>query len=228
MVKCPKCGFDSPEGKFCIACGQALGNIESQNYPNQENINNNDEIKFNNPQNNMNNNHEDFQRPDYSQQFQNNLKDASDINSQPKEYNPPENNQFKQGYDAPVQSNSQSNIPANQNMQMQNPYNNQGFNNQGFNNQGFNRQNNVPVNQKSKAIGLLLNFIIPGLGYGYIDRWKDAIITFIAINVLAFLGGLLLIILIGVIFIIAAIALWIYSFVKVNDMIDKYNAGLPY
>lgn len=207
MVKCPRCGFDSKEGKFCISCGQPLSNIENQDY----NENPNDEkITFTNPNGN----------------FQNNLIDKSDYQNVDKapynNYNPPQNNQSNLQDNRPIPDNSQANIPVQTNSQVQNPYDNQGFNYQGYN------QQNVPVNQKSKIVGFLLNFFIPGLGYGYVNKWKEGIIIFLANFILTTIGWVLAIFLIGFIFLIAAFLLWIYSLIKTMDMIDNYNKGLPY
>ena len=203
MVKCSKCGFDSQEGKFCIACGQPLGNIESQDYSQNPK---DEKITFNNPNGN----------------FQNNLMDEDNYqnatNPVKKDYNPPQNNQSNTQYNKPVPNNQQSNIPVQANTQIQNPYNNT----------GFNQQANVPINQKSKIVGFLLNFFVPGLGYGYVDRWKEGLMIFLANIVLTTLGWLFLIFLIGIIFFIASFILWIYSLIKTMDMIDKYNKGLPY
>ena len=210
MVKCPKCGFDSQEGKFCIACGQPLTNIDNQNYyqnPKDE------KITFNNPSDNGN--------------FQNNLKeDNGNIqnanNTVSNDYTPLRNNPSNLQDNTPIPNNQQTNMPVQTNTQIQKPYDNQGFNNQGYN------QANVPINQKSKLVGFLLNFFIPGLGYGYVDKWKEGVMIFVAYFVLSFLGWILLIILIGAIFLLAAFILWIYSLIKTMDMIDKYNNGLPY
>ena len=242
MVTCKNCGCETPEGKFCISCGNPLQNIEdqienNQNEENEEKIiyaNPNDTTTFND---NINNNTQDstiqentfsnntsqenkyqdtFRRPDYSQ----NNNYANNLNNNPQpdyqstnnnvNYNPPQNTQ-------------QYNMPAQQNTQIQNPYNNQEFNYQ-----VQEEYNNQPANEKSKLIGFLLNFFVPGLGYGYVDRWKEGIIIFIAYSVMWGLGILLLIVLIGFIFLIAALAIWLYSLVKTMEMIDKYNAGLPY
>ena len=85
-----------------------------------------------------------------------------------------------------------------------------------------------PRNQKSKIIGLLLNMLVVGLGYAYVGKWGEAIILFITYCILIFFGILLSIILIGLVFIIIALILWIYTLFKTNEMIDKYNRGEPY
>lgn len=92
------------------------------------------------------------------------------------------------------------------------------------NNTQFNYQQNyqqMPVEQKSKLLGFILGFFIPGLGYGYVGKWTEAIAIFIGYWVCVFLFFLILPLLIGAI-------LWIYSLYKTNDMIDKHNRGMPY
>ncbi|RAP54764.1 MAG: hypothetical protein BZ137_00520 [Methanosphaera sp. rholeuAM130] len=199
MVICPKCGFDSQEGKFCIACGQPLSNVETQSFNKQENIDN-EEIKFNNPQKDMN--------------YEN-----ANMQSDSNEYKAPEYNQFNQENNVPiqqesipVQNNQQSNIPVQQDTQIKKPYDNQGFVN----------QTNRPANQKSKLVGFLLNFFIPGLGYGYVNKWKEGAIIFVIYHIIWLSGFVLLFP-----FLIAFV-IWIYSLIKTMSMIDKYNKGLPY
>lgn len=85
-----------------------------------------------------------------------------------------------------------------------------------------NYQNNqAPLNQKSKAVGLILNIILVGLGYAYVGKWGEGLVLLVVYLLLWFLGFLIFPIII-------AIGLWIYSLIKTNEMIDKYNAGLPY
>lgn len=87
----------------------------------------------------------------------------------------------------------------------------------------YNQSNTtVAHNHKSKLLGFILNFFIPGLGYGYVDRWKDAIIFIVVYYVLWLLGFVLFFLW------IITFILWIYVIFKVNGMIDKYNKGLPY
>lgn len=92
------------------------------------------------------------------------------------------------------------------------------------NQQDMDNQSNTTVagNHKSKLVGFILNFFIPGLGYGYVNRWKDAIIFIIVYYVLWLLGFVLFFPW------IITFILWIYVIFKVNGMIDKYNKGLPY
>jgi hypothetical protein len=133
-------------------------------------------------------------------------------------YNPLENTPANKQDNTPIQNNPQSSTPMQQNTQIQKPYDNP----------GYNQNPNIPAKQKSKLVGFLLNFFVPGLGYGYVDKWKEGVMIFVAYFVLSFLGLILLIILIGAIFLLAAFILWIYSLIKTMDMIDKYNNGLPY
>jgi hypothetical protein len=222
MVKCPKCGFDSQEGKFCIACGQPLNNTDTQSNLNQEDVDyKNNDIQFGSPQNESNNQNE-FRRPENTQQLQNNLhEDNLKNNDMPQNtnvYNPLENTPANKQDNTPIQNNPQSSTPMQQNTQIQKPYDNP----------GYNQNPNIPAKQKSKLVGFLLNFFVPGLGYGYVDKWKEGVMIFVAYFVLSFLGLILLIILIGAIFLLAAFILWIYSLIKTMDMIDKYNNGLPY
>jgi len=117
----------------------------------------------------------------------------------------------------------ENNIPT-QNSHLQ-QYNNNYQQYHTYNNQQnmYNQANrNMPHDQKSKILGLILNIFIPGLGYGYVNRWKEAIIFIIVYYFLWFLGF--------IIFIpwIINLIMWIYAIIKVNGMIDKYNNGLPY
>lgn len=87
-----------------------------------------------------------------------------------------------------------------------------------------NQYNNAyrPQNQKSKLIGIILNVIIPGLGYGYVGKWGEGIVIFVLYMIMWFLGLILILPL------IIAFIIWIYSLVKTNEMIDRYNRGLTY
>ena len=96
------------------------------------------------------------------------------------------------------------------------------------NNFSNNNEYNAPRNHKSKIVGLILNMLVVGLGYAYVGKWGDGLILFVIYTALIAFGILFLIIGIGLLFILGAIILWIYSLFKTNDMIDKYNAGLPY
>jgi len=131
------------------------------------------------------------------------------------------NNENSRSYDnnIPTQNSNlqqyNNNYQQNQNNQQYHTYNNQ--------QNMYNPANrNMPHDQKSKFLGIILNIIIPGLGYGYVNRWKEAIIFIIVYYFLWFLGF--------IIFIpwIINLIMWIYAIIKVNGMIDKYNNGLPY
>lgn len=99
---------------------------------------------------------------------------------------------------------------------------------QPVNNYSNNIEYNAPRNHKSKIVGLILNMLVVGLGYAYVGKWGDGFILLVIYTALIAFGILFLVIGIGLLFILGAIILWIYSLFKTNDMIDKYNAGLPY
>lgn len=84
-----------------------------------------------------------------------------------------------------------------------------------------NYNQNRPQNQKSKAVGIILNIILVGLGYAYVGKWGEGIVIFI-VYILCLLFSVL------IIPAIIAVILWVYTLFKTNEMIDKYNAGLPY
>lgn len=104
----------------------------------------------------------------------------------------------------------------------------------------------IPHNQKSKLIVIILHIIFPGLGYAYMNRWGKFIITPIAILVTAALrtffentlnymlytdpsaSGIWLTedIVSGLSILI--ILIWIYTLINSVYMVDKYNKGLPY
>lgn len=112
------------------------------------------------------------------------------------------------------ESNLQTQTTQNLQSQQYNPPNNTQFNYQ----QNYQQP---PVEQKSKLLGFILGFFIPGLGYGYMGKWTEAIAIFIGCWVCAFLFFLLIPPFI-------ALIVWIYSLYKTNDMIDKHNKGMPY
>jgi len=99
---------------------------------------------------------------------------------------------------------------------------------QPVNNYSVNNTYNQPLNKKSKIIGLLLNMFVVGLGYAYVGKWGEGFILLVIYTILIIFGFMSLIIGIGFLFLLGAIILWIYSLFKTNEMIDKYNAGLPY
>ena len=123
--------------------------------------------------------------------------------------------------------NQNSNQIVNQNSNEQNVHhfsNQQMGNNQQYNtpNQYQQFNNITPQNKKSKIVGLILNMIVVGLGYAYVGKWGEGIVLFV-VYLLMWVLGLFLIFPF-----VIAFALWVYSLVKTNEMIDKYNAGLPY
>lgn len=97
-----------------------------------------------------------------------------------------------------------------------------------YNQQFSNQQYRQPLNKKSKIIGLLLNIILVGLGYAYVGKWGEGFVLLILYILLVLFGLILSFIGIGVLLLVFAFALWIYSLFKTNEMIDKYNAGVPY
>lgn len=106
--------------------------------------------------------------------------------------------------------------------------------------------NQMPMNQKSKLIVLILHIIIPGLGYAYMGRWGKFIITPIAmfvtlvirnffnqtLNYMIYRGGyepgipLAEYIILGLSLLM--IGIWIYTLYNSITMVDKYNRGQPY
>ena len=224
MTKCPRCGYDA-EGDTCLVCGQK---IEQETTP-EENSN---DVDFQRPGSNVQDEKEaeekiqetvtpqPDQTPDEAVQQETPIPEQTPIqqeaNTQPQqEYNQQYNQQQQQYNQVPQQ---QYNNPANTNQQMQNPYNNNYQN--GYNNYQQN-QYQRPQNQKSKAIGLILNFIIVGGGYMYVGKWGEGIAILVIYIILLALAVLIFPLII-------AIILWIYTLFKTNDMIDKYNAGMPY
>lgn len=154
-----------------------------------------------------------------------NIQNNMDFNRPSTNHHPPNNNIA----DNPVNMqndnqtyNNQQNIQHNS---IPNQQNNQQYNqHQQYNqsqNQQYNYQQRAPVNKKSKAIGLILNFLIVGMGYAYVGKWGEGIIMLVLFIIMMSLSFLLIPFVIG-------IALWIYTFIKTNEMIDKYNQGLPY
>lgn len=111
---------------------------------------------------------------------------------------------------------------TNTNMQQNIPQNNVNYQQYQNPNQGYNNQQVRPQNQKSKAVGLILNILVVGLGYAYVGKWGEGIVLFVVYLLMWILGFALFFPF------IIAIALWIYSLIKTNQMIDNYNNGLPY
>ena len=130
-----------------------------------------------------------------------------------------EQNQNKFQHKETQIKNNKDQLVYNQNEPENNSYPVQNMNS--YNQENNNVQNNLPRNQKSKALGLILNFFVVGLGYAYVDKWGEGIVFFVA-NALCLLFSFL------IIPFIIAIILWIYTLYKTNEMIDCYNAGLPY
>ena len=115
--------------------------------------------------------------------------------------------------------------PGGQNNNQQYNQQNNNYNNQQSN--PYNQQNQyqqpnyqTPRGNKSKFIGFILNFFLPGLGYGYLDFWKEAILYIVVYYVIWFIGIFLIIPW------IINLAMWIYAFIDVNKQIDNYNRGL--
>lgn len=106
----------------------------------------------------------------------------------------------------------------NQNVNFNNPEQYQNPNQQ-YNNY---QQQNIPRNKKSKLVGLILNMLVVGLGYAYVGKWGEGIVLLVIYAIMFALGFVLLFPF------VIALALWVYSLIKTNRMIDNYNAGLPY
>lgn len=121
---------------------------------------------------------------------------------------------------APVNNNNQvshqfSNYPTNQ----QNPPMNQ-FN-QPINN-GFNQYNqNIPRNEKSVVVLVILHLILIGLGYAYVDKWGKFLAVLFCALICVFTIYLLIPALIMII-------LWIYALFDGISMVEKYNRGELY
>ena len=64
--------------------------------------------------------------------------------------------------------------------------------------------------------------LIVGLGYAYVGKWGEGIVLLVVYIIMFSLGFFLIFPW------IIALGIWIYSLFKTNDMIDKYNQGLPY
>lgn len=116
-----------------------------------------------------------------------------------------------------TQQNVSNNLNTNHNVSQNNNY--QQYSNPG---QAYNNQRVIPQNKKSKAVGLILNIILVGLGYAYVGKWGEGIILLVVYILMWILGFMLFFPW------IIALGLWVYSLIKTNDMIDKYNNGLPY
>lgn len=150
---------------------------------------------------------------------------VNNANSQEaKEYNIPQNasnNNIKEF------QNTSPTVNTNQYQQNTTQFNNpnqfqQNQNYHQFNNANqYQQQGNVPLNKKSKAVGLILNILLVGLGYAYVGKWGEGI-------VLAVIYIILLTFSVLIVPFILAVLLWIYSLFKTNQMIDNYNQGLPY
>lgn len=105
---------------------------------------------------------------------------------------------------------------------LNNPNINQYDNTQQYNNNQQYTQQSQPFNKKSKIIGLILNILVVGLGYAYVGKWGEGLVLLALYLLMWILGFFLLFPW------IIALALWIYSLIKTNNMIDNYNNGLPY
>ncbi len=78
-----------------------------------------------------------------------------------------------------------------------------------------------PFNQKSKAIGFILNFLIVGAGYCYVDMWGEGITLFILCFICGFLGMFLIFPL------IIPPLIWLYGIIDIFGKVNKYNRGEP-
>ena len=89
-------------------------------------------------------------------------------------------------------------------------------------NRGYNyQQTNTVHYPKSQFLGIFLSIIIPGLGHIYVGKTVEGIILIVVWFILLILSFLIVPALI-------AFVIWIYAIIKTNDMIEKYNNGLPY
>lgn len=147
---------------------------------------------------------------------QNNLNknDIPNVQETSHQNNIPNQNTHEFSTNTPLQQNNQINNQQTYGQPM-NQYGNYQQNN-------YQQNQNMPQNQKSKIVGLILNMLIVGLGYAYVGKWGEGIVLLVIYSIMFFLGFALLFP-----FIIALI-IWIYSLFKTNEMIDKYNQGLPY
>ena len=131
----------------------------------------------------------------------------------------PLNNEVNNIQENQIQKQQPQNIQQQETQNLQQNSYNQNYQN----NNSFQENNNVrPTNQKSKAVGIILNVILVGLGYAYVGKWGEGLIMLIIYMLMIFLGFFLFFPF------IIALALWVYTLIKTNDMIDKYNQGLPY
>ena len=93
-----------------------------------------------------------------------------------------------------------------------------------FQNNQFNQQiqyNQPPVNQKSGAIAFILNLLLLGAGYAYVDKWGRFLLTFFILWPI-FVGiGLFT-------FFIPSILFWFYVVINTNTLVNKYNRGELY
>lgn len=110
-----------------------------------------------------------------------------------------------------------NNIPTNAQVIPQNQLSN-------FQNNQFNQQiqyNQPPVNQKSGAITFILNLLLLGAGYAYVDKWGRFLLTFFILWPI-FVGiGLFT-------FFIPSILFWFYVVINTNTLVNKYNRGELY
>lgn len=152
---------------------------------------------------------------------ENNYPKATEINNN---YNPNEQQQQYNQNNTPQYTDNYNQANYNQANYNQANYNQANYNqNTPQYTDNYNQPNNQnrPLNQKSKVVGIILNIILVGLGYAYVGKWGEGIVIFV-VYILCVLFSVLIIP--GII----AIILWIYTLIKTNEMIDNYNAGLPY
>lgn len=197
MKECPVCNTQNEDhANVCMECGTRFeNNIANSDIP-QQHLTNQDEY-----------------RPVIKENIGN-------TGIEEVQYAPPANN-ANQYQPQNTQQFNNSNQYQQQNYQQFNNANQYQPQNYQYNNQNQFQQNNMPLNQKSKAVGIILNILLVGLGYAYVGKWGEGIVLAVIYLILIMLSFLVFPLFI-------AIVLWIYSLIKTNDMIDKYNKGLPY
>ena len=143
---------------------------------------------------------------------------------------------------------SNMDLPRNYTYTTTQPWGNQYYMNPNMHNQQPKFQNytdQVPRQNKSILIAIVLHLLLPGLGYAYIDRWGKFIITLVAIalTVIVSLAGIFLfsmvryrvyfssvwlVDLIIMAFRLLPVLLWFYALINTITMVDKYNNRKSY
>lgn len=123
------------------------------------------------------------------------------------------------------------------------PQNNQYYMNPNMYNQQpqfQNYTNQVPRQNKSILIAVVLHLLLPGLGYAYLDRWGKFIITLIAIALTVIISlavisifsmvryrvyptSIWLVDLIIMVLRLLPVLIWVYVLINTIMMVDKYN-----